>query len=191
MVSVDPSLSDRRALRRLRRDPEAICVLYDRHVARLVADLTRRTGDREVAFELAQETFARALEHGHRVHLARDGSAWPWLSTIARNLATDWRRRGAVDSSARARLGIASRAYVPDPTDDVIDRLDAAKLAGPLERALAALPPAHRHAVSGRVTEELSYDELAVAQGTSEQVIRARVSRGLRAMRLRLSGVKS
>jgi RNA polymerase sigma factor (sigma-70 family) len=187
---VGPSLSDERVLRRIPRDPEAICVLYDRHAARLVAELTCRTGDREVALELMQETFARVLEHGHRVRLERDGSAWPWLSTVARNLARDWRRRGAVDSSARARLGIASRAHVPDWSDDVIDRLDATKLAGPLERALEALPRTHRHAVSGRVTEDRSYDELAAAQGTSEQVIRARVSRGLRAMRIRLSGVK-
>jgi RNA polymerase sigma factor (sigma-70 family) len=183
--------NDALALRRIRRDPAAICILYDRYALKLVADLARRTGDGEVAWELTQETFARALEHGHRVRLADDGSALPWLSTIARNLAADWRRRGAVDSSARARLGIVSRVDVGDPSDDVIDRLDAAMLARPLQRALAALPPAHRDAVSGRVTEELGYDELAAAHGTSEQVIRTRVSRGLRAMRVRLSGAKS
>lgn len=188
---MDRPLSDGCALRRIRRDPEAVCVLYDRHARRLVADLTRRTGDREVALELAQETFARVLERGHRVRLAADSSAWPWLSTIARNLVIDWRRRGAVDASARVRLGIASPTVVADSSDDLIDRLDAAALSEPLDRALAALPIAHRRAVSGRVTEELSYDQLALAQGTSQQVIRARVSRGLRAMRLRLSGVKS
>jgi RNA polymerase sigma factor (sigma-70 family) len=191
LVGVDASLSDKRALRRIRRDPDAICVLYDRYAARLVAELTRRAGDREVAWELTQETFARVLEHGHRLRLEGEASAWPWLLTVARNLARDWHRRGAVDSSARARLGIASRAYVADSSDDLIARLDAATLAGPLERALEALPPTHRHAVAGRVTEELSYDELAAAQGTSEQVVRARVSRGLRAMRVRLSEVRS
>lgn len=190
VVNVHSSLSDASALRRIRRDPEAICVLYDRYAADLLADLTRRAEDREVALDLTQEAFARALEYGHRVRLARGGSAWPWLCTIARNLVIDWRRRGTVDSSARARLGIASRSDHGCPTDDLIDRLDAAKLAGSLEGALDALPPAYRHAVSGRVTEELSYRELAAAQGTSEQVVRARVSRGLRAMRVRLSGVK-
>jgi RNA polymerase sigma factor (sigma-70 family) len=187
---VDPSLTDGRVLRRIRRDPDAICVLYDRYAARLVADLARRTGDREVAFELVQETFARVLEHGHRVRIARHGSAWPWLATIARNLLTDWRRRGAVDSSVRTRLGIASRSDEVCVTDELIERLDADTLAASLADALDALPYANRYAVSGRVTEDLSYGELAAAQGTSEQVIRARVSRGLRAMRVRLSGVK-
>jgi RNA polymerase sigma factor (sigma-70 family) len=190
-MSVEPSSEDAQVLGRIRRDPDAICVLYDRYATRLLADLTRRTADREVAWELTQETFARALEHGHRVRLERDRSAWPWLSTVARNLARDWHRRGAVDSSARTRLGIVSRGGVTDSTEELIDRLDAAMLAGPLEHALASLPPAHRHAVCGRVTDGLSYGELATAEGTSEQVIRARVSRGLRAMRLRLSGVRS
>jgi DNA-directed RNA polymerase specialized sigma24 family protein len=52
------SLSDAQALRRCRRDPEAICVLYDRHVARLVAGIAYACGDRETAFDIAQETFA-------------------------------------------------------------------------------------------------------------------------------------
>jgi RNA polymerase sigma factor (sigma-70 family) len=183
-------ISDAQALRRLRSDPDAICVLYDRHAAHLVRDLARRSGEPEVAFELAQETFARALEHGHRVRLAADDSAWPWLSTIGRNLLTDWRRRGAVDSRARVRLGIVTQAYDTDSIEDLIDRLDAALLSQPLASALEALPASHREAVAGRITEELSYEELAAANGTSEQVIRARVSRGLRAMRIRLSGVK-
>jgi hypothetical protein len=41
-------ISDARALRRLRTDPDAICVLYDRHVAHLVADLARVSRDREI-----------------------------------------------------------------------------------------------------------------------------------------------
>lgn len=190
MVNVEGNLSDERALSRLRRDPEAICALYDRHAARLVADLALRIGDKEVALELTQETFARALEHGHRVRLARDGSAWPWLWTIARNLAADWRRRGAVDSSARARLGIVSRTFDTDSIEELVDRIDAAVLARPLMTALGTLPAAQREAVAGRVNDGMSYEELAAAHGTSEQVIRARVSRGLRAMRLRLSGEK-
>jgi RNA polymerase sigma factor (sigma-70 family) len=185
-----PRISDAQALRRLRSDPDAICVLYDRHAVHLVRDLARRSGDPEVAFELAQETFARALEYGHRVRLPPDGSAWPWLSAIGRNLLADWGRRGAVDSRARVRLGIATNPHDFDSIDDLIDRLDAAVQVGRLEGALKALPASHREAVTGRVTSELSYAELAAAQGTSEQVVRARVSRGLRAMRLRLSGGK-
>jgi RNA polymerase sigma factor (sigma-70 family) len=179
-------MSDAEAMRRLRGDPDAICVLYDRYVARLVAVLARRCGDPEVAFEVAQETFARALEHGHRVRLEPEGSAWPWLAAVGRNLLSDWHRRGAVDVSARARLRIASAAYDAGSIEDLLDRLDAAELAQPLARALDELPASHREAIRGRVAGELSYAELAAAHSTTEQVIRTRVSRGLRAMRSRL-----
>jgi RNA polymerase sigma factor (sigma-70 family) len=180
-------LSDAEALRQIRFDPEAVCALYDRHVGPLVTALSRRSGDRELAFEIAQETFARTLQEGHRVRLAPDASAWPWLWSVARNLLTDHQRRGAVDSRARARLGIAS---VPagDALDELVERLEAEQLAAPLQRAVTALPREQRQALAGRVGLGLSYRELAGATGVTEQVLRARVARGLRTLRIRISG---
>jgi DNA-directed RNA polymerase specialized sigma24 family protein len=105
------SLSDAEALRRLRRDPDATVALYDRHVARLVAALASASPDRQLAFDLAQETFARVLQVGHRVRLEADGSAWPWLWTVARNLLRDSQRRYVVERGARQRLGISAMPY--------------------------------------------------------------------------------
>jgi RNA polymerase sigma factor (sigma-70 family) len=181
-------LSDAEALRSTRSDPEAVCVLYDRYVASLLAALVRRTGDRELAFEIVQETYARTLERGHRVRLAADGSAWPWLWTVARNLLADHRRRGVVDASARDRLGMATLRFHEDGLDQLVDRVDADRLAGPLRRAVDGLPREQREALAGRVAHGLSYRELAGVTGTSEQVLRARVARGLRTLRIRLSG---
>jgi RNA polymerase sigma factor (sigma-70 family) len=177
------SLSDAQALRRCRRDPEAICVLYDRYVARLIAAVAHACGDRETAFDIAQETFARVLERGHRVKLPPDGSAWPWLWTVARNLLRDRQRREVVDAGARRRLGIGTVRFDAEAIDELIDRLDADEL----RTALEALPVDQRQAVVGRVAG-LEYAELAGRFGASEEAVRARVSRGLRALRLRLSG---
>jgi DNA-directed RNA polymerase specialized sigma24 family protein len=111
-------LSDAEALRRLRRDPEAIVSLYDRHVARLVAALAAASGDRELAFDL---------------------------------------------------------------------RVDAEELRSVLGHALEALPAEQRVAVVGRVVLDRDYAGLADGS-VDETAIRARVSRGLRALRIRLSG---
>ena len=70
-------LSDAEALRRLRTDPDAICVLYDRYVMRLVGGLARSGVDRELAWDVTQETFARLLEKGHRVRIPADGTLAP------------------------------------------------------------------------------------------------------------------
>ena len=180
-------LSDAEALHRLRRDPEAIVSLYDRHVARLVAALAAASGDRELAFDLAQETFARALERGHRVQVAEGGSAWPWLWTVARNLLRDAQRREVVDRSARRRLGIATVVHDDQAVDDLIARVDAAELRSLLGQALDELPADQRDAVVGRVVLDREYAGLADGS-VDETAIRARVSRGLRALRIRLSG---
>jgi RNA polymerase sigma factor (sigma-70 family) len=183
-VSVE--LSDAEALRRSRRDPEAICVLYDRHLPSLLAALAR-VGDRELAFDVAQETFALVLERGHRVKLPPGGSAWPWLWTVARNLLRDYQRRDAVDRRARQRLGIRPIAH-DHGVDELIARVDATSLREPLLAALDELPPDQRQAVLGRVTLDLDYARLAEVGGTREPALRARVSRGLRALRIRFSG---
>jgi RNA polymerase sigma-70 factor (ECF subfamily) len=180
-------LSDAEALRRLRRDPDAIVALYDRHVARLVAALAAASGDRELAFDLAQETFARLLERGHRPRIPADGSAWPWLWTAARNLLRDRQRRDAVDRSARRRLGIATISYDEEAVDDLIGRLDAEGLHQALGEALDELPAEQRDAVVGRVVLGRDYRLLADA-ATKEAAVRAHVSRGLRALHTRLSG---
>jgi RNA polymerase sigma-70 factor (ECF subfamily) len=173
----------------LRRDPDAIVVLYDRHVARLVAALSHAGADRELAFDVAQETFARTLERGHRVRLDGDASAWPWLWTVARNLLRDRQRREAVDRSARARLGIGEVAYDEQALDDLIARIDAQELRGELGGALGKLPRDQREAVVGRVVLGRDYAALAGAS-SSALAVRARVSRGLRALRIRLAGGK-
>jgi hypothetical protein len=57
-------LTDAQALKDVRRDPEAICVLYDRHLAGLVRYLSLVGATQEVAWDVAQETFggySRAL----------------------------------------------------------------------------------------------------------------------------------
>ena len=181
-------VSDAEALRRLQRDPDAIVALYDRYVTRLVRALASASGDRQLAFDLAQETFARTLEVGHRVRLPAEGSAWPWLWTVAQNLLRDSRRRDAVERSARQRLGISAVPYHEQAVDELISRLTAAERRDEVCAALAELPQEQRQAVVGRVLVADDYDGLSALTGTSQQVLRARVSRGLRALRLRLAG---
>jgi DNA-directed RNA polymerase specialized sigma24 family protein len=93
---VGGQLCDAEALRRLRHDPDAITAIYDRHVARLVAALAHLGGDRETAFDVGQETFARLLDDAHRLRVPNGESVGPWLWTVARNLLRDSQRRAAV-----------------------------------------------------------------------------------------------
>ena len=56
-----------------------------------------------------------------------------------------------------------------------------------LDEALAHLPDAQQQAIQLRVVDDLGYDEAAEQLATSPQAVRARVSRGLSALRKHLS----
>jgi RNA polymerase sigma-70 factor (ECF subfamily) len=179
-VRADEPSSDAALLRLLRRDPDAIGVLYDRHFARLAAYLRRCGADDETALDAAQEAFARLLVRGPRVRLGRGQTAWPWLAVAGRNLVRDAQRRGAVDARARRRLGIGRDGG--DPSAEAISRVDAARLRPRLAAALAGLTAEQRYAVGARVLGGLEYAEIAAAAEVSELTARSRVSRGLRSL---------
>jgi DNA-directed RNA polymerase specialized sigma24 family protein len=109
------------------------------------------------------------------------------LWTVARNLLRDAQRREIVDRSARRRLGMAKVAYDDHAIEDLIARVDAEELRSALGHALGELPAEQRDAVVRRVVLDCDYAGLA-GDSVDENAIRARVSRGLRALRIRLSG---
>lgn len=175
-------LPDAVLLARCRQDPAAFTVVYDRHSRGLLGWIRSRCGNEDVALDIVQETFARALRDAPRFRGRGDGSALPWLRTIARNLLHDWRRRGVVEDRMRRELGLLVDEHGPAASTD---RLSARRaLAG----ALAQLPAEQRAAVQARVVLGAEYTEIANANGITPANARARVSRGLRNLRDLLTG---
>ena len=158
-------------------DPEAFGVFYDRHVRTLLGFFARRTGDPEVAADLAAETFASAIV-ARRRFVAGDAAAIGWLFTIARRRLADYHRRGRVEDRARRSLAMERRPLSAEDAEMI--RLLADDAANAL---LAGLPAGQRDAVAGHVVDERGYPELASEFQIPEATIRQRVSRGLAALR--------
>jgi RNA polymerase sigma factor (sigma-70 family) len=164
-------------------DPEAFAEFYDRFETPIVGYLFRRTGDVELAIDLAGEVFATALRSAGRYRPeAKDGqSAAPWLFTIAQNKLTDARRRGQVEDRARRRLGLREAV---EYEDEALGRIESTvSQTGWVTELLERLPEDQREAVRARILEERPYGEIAGELRTSELVVRKRVSRGLAALR--------
>lgn len=106
-------------------DPEAFGEFYDRFETAVVGYLLRRTGNVDLAIDLAGEVFATALQSAGRYRpRGKDGqSAAPWLFTIAQNKLTDARRRGEVESRARRRLGLREAI---EYDNGALDRIESA-----------------------------------------------------------------
>ena len=161
-------------------DPEDFGLFYDRYVDMLLGYFARRVHDPEVAADLTAETFAGALAARRRFRRSAT-PAVAWLFGIAQHKLADLRRRGAAEDRVQRRLGM-ERVPLAEEDAELIAMLgrDAAW------QLIDELPPEQREAVRAHVLDEQAYAEIATAGGTSEAVVRKRVSRGLGALRERM-----
>jgi RNA polymerase sigma-70 factor (ECF subfamily) len=138
--------------------------LYGAHAADIASFLLKLTGDREVASDLMQETFVRAMRSGVDARELR--SARAWLFRIAANLAHDRRRRQAllrfVPFSGR-EIGATG---VGDPLGDLV------------QRALRSLPTAQAAALLLHYEAGFSRQEIAQMEGVTEEAVKSRLARG-------------
>ena len=151
---------------------------YLRHVDTLLGYFARRTGDAELAADLASETFAAALA-GRRRYKPRKGAAAAWLFGIASRKLVDAQRKGYAERRMCRKLGMERI----DLTNADIAHIEALGESGAL---LAALPADQEFAVRAHVIDERGYGEIAGELNTSEAVVRKRVSRGLATARRRI-----
>jgi RNA polymerase sigma-70 factor (ECF subfamily) len=93
-----------------------------------------------------------------------------------------------VERNALTRLALEP----PTLAEGDIERIEAMAelddLRRDIARALSGISEEQAYCVRQRVLAERSYSELAAELGVTEQVVRARVSRGLRAMAQSLGG---
>ncbi|HEU4700428.1 MAG TPA: sigma-70 family RNA polymerase sigma factor [Gemmatimonadales bacterium] len=147
---------------------DAIAQLYRQYHDSLVRMLYRRTGDRDRAEDLAQETFARALQ-------APPHNPRPWLFAVALNLVREDGRR-AVRQGRRLQL---LRAEADQPGTTPHEELEAAERRAAVQAALERLTDRDREALLLKA-EGFSYDEIASALGLARGAVGTTLARARR-----------
>jgi RNA polymerase sigma factor (sigma-70 family) len=161
-----------------------VAELYDRHAEAILAFLVRRTWDPEVSVDILAETFAVALEGRHRFRgRGREAAGGAWLYGIARHQLADHFRRDGAQRRALARLGIVRRPLTDVEYERIEELAGSCELRNRVAEEMDALPVDQREAVRLRVVEEQGYQTLARTLDISQDTARARVSRGLQALR--------
>jgi RNA polymerase sigma factor (sigma-70 family) len=163
-------------------DDDAYAAFYRRHLDGVLAFLRRRVAQPELAFDLAAETFAAVILAAP--DRRGDGEPAAWLYGIARNKLRESLRRGRVEDAARRRLRMEPVELHDADLRRVEERAEAG--ATQLRTMLDELPEPTRRALVARVVDEREYAEIAAELACSEQVVRQRVHRGLRALRTKL-----
>jgi RNA polymerase sigma factor (sigma-70 family) len=170
------------ALARSVDDPDAFREFYVATAERVVVFFTRRVLNAEVALDLTAETFATALQRRRQFRGGSDAEAEAWLFAIARSQLSHYWRRGVAERRALAQVGMDPPCLAQSELERIEELAGLPELRRRVQSAIAGLHPAQAYAVTQRVVEERGYDDLANELGVSQDVVRARVSRGLRAL---------
>lgn len=146
--------------------------------------------DADMASDLVQETYLRALRFQHRFQPGTNMRAW--MFKILRNAFLDMRTGGAryvempeeVDGKAVA-LDPRGAGFVrrEDHPEERLDRLD-------LSQALTELPDPFRTAVVLSDLEGLNTQEIAEIMGCPPNTVKTRLFRGRRMLREMLTGYR-
>ena len=156
-------------------EQRAATLLVERH-AHAVARFAASIGARDDVEEVVQDTFVRAFASidGFR----GDSSLRTWLFTIARRLLLD-RRRSARRRGEQVEVQESDVATEYDSLDGVV----ADETQRRLQAALAKLSPTQREVFVLRVSEGMSYAEIADTVGTTEGAARVHYHNAMRTIK--------
>lgn len=166
---------------------------YERPVFSLIYRMVR---DRELAEDLAQDTFIKVLNHIDRYRPEFKLSSW--LFKIANNVAIDHLRRRqldtvSIDGSPHAQTADAveaTRFDVADQQESALDEMEARELGTSIEKAIAGLRPEYRSCIMLRHVEGRSYEEIAATLDLPLGTVKTYIHRARHELREALGGLK-
>ena len=166
---------------------------YERPVFSLVYRMVR---DRELAEDLAQETFVKALKAIESYRPEFKFSSW--IFKIANNAAIDQLRRReldtlSLDGSPHAETPEAIEAtalQIGDRQETALEEVEARELGGEIEAAIARLRPEYRSCILLRHVEGRPYEEIAEILGLPLGTVKTYIHRARNELRLSLAHLK-
>ena len=168
-------------------DVEAYAILVKRYQRPIFNLMMRTTSCKEDAFDLTQETFVRAYEKLER--FKPSGRFFPWLFTIAMNLARDFLRKTKTREIKKAELYEMQKDLSEESnlSELLLERIDVEHV----KAALQGLPLEYREAIILRFHEGMSIREVASSIGISVSGAKMRIHRGLLKLRRLLNAENS
>jgi RNA polymerase sigma-70 factor, ECF subfamily len=170
--------------------------LIRRYERPLFSLLYRMVRDRELAEDLAQETFIKALNAIESYRPEYKFSSW--IFKIANNAAIDHLRRRELDTlslegSPHAETPEAVEAtalQIGDRQESPLDAVEARELGGQIEQAIAQLRPEYRSCILLRHVEGRAYEEIAEILGLPLGTVKTYIHRARNELRQALAHLR-
>jgi RNA polymerase sigma-70 factor (ECF subfamily) len=192
-----PRLTDQEVVLLARGGREAAYrELVRRYERPIFALLYRMVRDRELAEDLAQETFVKALNAIDSYRPEFKFSSW--IFKIANNAAIDHLRRReldtlSLDGSPHAETPEAMQAtalQIGARQESPLDAVEARELGGAIEAAIGRLRPEYRSCILLRHVEGRAYEEIAEILDLPLGTVKTYIHRARNELRLALAHLK-
>ena len=183
--------SDAELVRRtLEGSGQAFYDLVRRFERPVLTVIQRMVRDRELAEDLAQETFVKAHRALARYDARRKLASW--LFKIAHNTAIDHLRRKQLDTvplEASSADGEEQWEIHEAPEDEGPERrLEQKQARGAVARALGQLKPRYREILLLRFQQGLAYHEIAEVMGLKMNTVKVQLHRARKQLASELEG---
>ena len=166
---------DSEIIRRSVDAPSAFAELFERHARVVGAFAARRVGF-DAAEDILSETFLVAFRRRRDFDAAWE-SARPWLLGIASRLIRKHRTREAAQWRAFAAAASSGERATDGAIDAVGSRTDAAADLRALAPKIARLSAGDRETLLLYAWGDLTYEQVALAQGIPVGTVRSRLNR--------------
>lgn len=164
-------------------DDEAFRLIFDRYIRPVISFIYDMIGQRDLAEELAQETFVRAYKG--IPSLKDDTKLSTWLFGIAKNVARESLRsrirdNNKVEMENDSVMELSDKELLPD------GRLLGKELNRVIHEALSLLDEDRREVFTLKVFHQRSYEEIAEITGFSIPKLKTDLHRARAEMRRRI-----
>ena len=177
--------------------PDALDAVYQRVSGKLLAFIRLRMGPtlraRLESRDILQATLLKSFEHFREFERSDAVSLMAWLARIAENEIRDQAdRQGRQRRDARAEVPLGSdtsfgAGHAAGALRSALSQLILDEQARQLEQALETLDEHHREVILLRHYEELSFREIGLRVGKSEDAARMLYARALAALTMRMT----
>jgi RNA polymerase sigma-70 factor (ECF subfamily) len=166
---------------------------YERPVFSLIFRMVR---DREIAEDLAQDTFIKVLNHIDRYRPEFKLSSW--LFKIANNVAIDHLRKRqletvSIDGSPHAASAAeveATQMDVAARQETALEEMEAKEIGKAIEGAIESLRPEYRSCIMLRHVEGRSYEEIAAMLDLPLGTVKTYIHRARHQLREALGSIR-
>ena len=179
-----------------RRDDAACRELVRRYERPIFSLIYRMVRNRELAEDLAQETFIKALNALESYRPEYKFSSW--LFKIANNAAIDHLRKRELDTLSlegsphadTPQLVEATALQIGEKAETALEAVEHKELGGEIERAIAKLRPEYRTCILLRHVEGRAYEEIAEILNLPLGTVKTYIHRARNELRIALAHLK-